>query len=186
MYQGFVFDRAGKMDPSHDKGAESGLECHQGVIMPMQLNFYQSLSWNKTAETWKPGEPPTPEFQLAYDKDVDAESISWGVGNFGGHGNGGGNIIFRLREGIERFVISDVDNPSATAIAQSDIAVMWDYVTTNPSAFSHIPGGSNVLWMDGHTTFQKYPNLDFPANKGHAAFIGAWFGNRFTGGSCFG
>jgi prepilin-type N-terminal cleavage/methylation domain-containing protein/prepilin-type processing-associated H-X9-DG protein len=178
MYIGFVFDRAGMMDPSMDKGAQSGLPCHEGVIIPEQFNRWQGISWNTTALTWKHPEPPTPNFQLAYDKDVVSPNLV-------GHGNGGGDTIFRLREGVERFVISDVNNPSATAIAQSDIAMMWDYIASNPGAFSHIPGGANVLYMDGHTEFQKYPGLDFPVNKGFAGFIGAWFGDRFTGGSCF-
>ncbi len=80
----------------------------------------------------------------------------------------------RLREGIERFFITDINNPGAGAEAQSSIAVMWDAWSTeaetggrgtpkraNPLTFNHIPGGSNVLFMDGHVRFIRY-NADYP------------------------
>jgi prepilin-type N-terminal cleavage/methylation domain-containing protein/prepilin-type processing-associated H-X9-DG protein len=70
--------------------------------------------------------------------------------------------VYRLREGIERFFITDINNPAATAKAQSDIPVMWDTIWTPSngdfSYFSHIPGGGNVLYMDGHVSFLKYPS----------------------------
>ena len=68
-----------------------------------------------------------------------------------------------LREGIERFVITDINNPGASASAQSDAAVMWDNSYTNNGAltdlgsFNHVPGGANILFMDGHVEFAKYP-----------------------------
>ena len=70
----------------------------------------------------------------------------------------GGNVIYRLREGIERFMITDINNPAASAMAQSEVPIMWDAIggTTVP-AFNHIPGGCNVLYMDGHVEFKKYP-----------------------------
>ncbi len=75
---------------------------------------------------------------------------------------------YRLREGIERFFITDINNPSASNRAQSDIAVEWDLVRMNPSSFNHLPGGANVLFMDGHVDYLKYPskhpiNRAFPA-----------------------
>lgn len=63
---------------------------------------------------------------------------------------------YRLREGIERFFITDINNPAATTLAQSTLAVSWDVVTQDPSLFSHIPGGANVLYMDGHVDFVRY------------------------------
>ena len=67
--------------------------------------------------------------------------------------------IYRLREGIERFFISDINNPAATAKAQSEISVMWDRVYPSPGEFTHVPGGANVLFMDGHVQFERYdPN----------------------------
>ena len=76
----------------------------------------------------------------------------------GPSGNAGGDTIFRLREGIERFMITDINNPGASAMGQSELPIMWDRGTILEGLnFNHIPGGSNVLYMDGHTEFQKYP-----------------------------
>jgi prepilin-type N-terminal cleavage/methylation domain-containing protein/prepilin-type processing-associated H-X9-DG protein len=73
-----------------------------------------------------------------------------------GMGNGGGTTVYRLREGIERFLITDINNPAASAQAQSSLPVMFDLVAIDPKAFNHIPGGSNILYMDGHVSFVKY------------------------------
>ena len=64
--------------------------------------------------------------------------------------------IYRFREGVERFFITDVNNPAASAQSQSDISVMWDRVYNLPGDFTHVPGGANVLFMDGHCEFVKY------------------------------
>ena len=71
---------------------------------------------------------------------------------------GGGDTIYRLREGIERFVITDINNPAGSAVAQSGIPVMWDHLTPQIVGSCHIPGGMNVLYMDGHVTFHSYPD----------------------------
>ena len=68
----------------------------------------------------------------------------------------------RLREGIERFAITDINNPAGSASAQSEALVMWDNsytVNGAPGAnnFNHVPGGANALFMDGHVEFAKYP-----------------------------
>jgi len=76
-----------------------------------------------------------------------------------GTGNSGGNTLYRLREGIERFLITDINNPAASAQAQSEVCVIWDMIATNPSSqnqFNHVPGGCNVLYMDGHVEFIRY------------------------------
>jgi len=90
-------------------------------------------------------------------------------------GTGGGPVLYRLREGIERFLITDVTNPAGSAQAQSSIPVMMDTVrgtqranrAFNPTlvaSFNHVPGGANVLFMDGHVEFIKYPGK-YPVNK---------------------
>ena len=86
-------------------------------------------------------------------------------------GNGSGSKIYRLREGIERFLVTDINNPSASSRAQSDIWVMFDTISTNVKYFNHVPGGSNVLYMDGHVEFIRYPGR-VPANTGMALFLG--------------
>ncbi len=76
----------------------------------------------------------------------------------------------RLRDGIERFFITDINNPAAGAEAQSSIAVKFDSWSPgeqadirpgrSPSAgmmnFNHVPGGANVLFMDGHVEFVRF------------------------------
>ncbi len=85
-----------------------------------------------------------------------SEKVDQDIGNMGGWGNGGGDTLYRLREGIERFLITDINNPAASAQAQSTLPIMLDQLATDPAAFNHIPGGANVLFMDGHVAFQKY------------------------------
>jgi len=76
--------------------------------------------------------------------------------------------VYRLREGIERFFITDINNPAASAKAQSEIAVMYDQVSTNVVTFNHVPGGGNVVYMDGHVEFLKYPSK-YPVSRTWAA-----------------
>ena len=95
----------------------------------------------------------------------------------------------RLRDGIERFFITDINNPAAGAQAQSSIAVLFDVWAAgqrDPGRptweqghfggdadsllnFNHVPGGSNVLYMDGHVEFlrygEKYPVQWLDANQ---------------------
>ncbi|MCP4639397.1 MAG: DUF1559 domain-containing protein, partial [bacterium] len=84
----------------------------------------------------------------------------WDVGT--GQGNGGGDMLYRIREGIERFFVSDINNPAATAQSQSSIPIMLDVISgakpATAGTCNHIPGGSNVLYMDGHVSFLRYPN----------------------------
>jgi len=78
------------------------------------------------------------------------------------HADLGATTVHRLREGIERFFITDINNPAASAQAQSDIAVMHDMLAATTmveasSVANHVPGGGNVLFMDGHVAFVRYP-----------------------------
>ncbi len=75
------------------------------------------------------------------------------------YGSGGGSVAYRLREGIERFLISDINNPAASAVAQSELPAMWDQIDEDED-FSHIPGGCNVLYVDGHVEWQRYPSAN--------------------------
>jgi len=81
-----------------------------------------------------------------------------------GLGSGSGDTVLRLREGIERFLISDINNPASSSKAQSEVWVMSDTLSTEVSLFNHLPGGANVLYMDGHVSFIKYPG-EQPVNE---------------------
>lgn len=96
--------------------------------------------------------------------------------NFAGMGfmPGGGDTLFRLREGIERFLITDINNPGASAQAQSVVPIVWDHVTTNVKDFAHVPGGANVLYLDGHVDFLRYPNDKFPVTQDSARTFGRY------------
>jgi len=79
---------------------------------------------------------------------------------------------YRLREGIERFLITDINNPASSAQAQSTLAVWWDVLNTSVRDFNHIPGGCNVLFMDGHVEFIRYPSETFPVTEDMALIGG--------------
>ncbi len=88
------------------------------------------------------------------------------------------DTISRLREGAERFAITDINNPAGATTGQSEMVVMLDcwapgsvapwYAVTNSNqtTFNHLPGGSNVLYMDGHVKYCRYPN-DWPCMGGN-------------------
>ena len=74
-------------------------------------------------------------------------------------------MLLRLREGIERFMITDINNPAGASKAQSDIVLMTDFTKRHQGStankgwhFNHIPGGSNILFMDGHVEFGRFPS----------------------------
>jgi prepilin-type N-terminal cleavage/methylation domain-containing protein/prepilin-type processing-associated H-X9-DG protein len=73
------------------------------------------------------------------------------------HESYGPTTLYRLREGVERFLITDINNPAAGAFAQSEIAHMFDTVAPDTARFNHVPGGGNALYMDGHVEYQRYP-----------------------------
>ena len=63
----------------------------------------------------------------------------------------GREMVPRLRQGIERFMITDINNPGASAHSQSEIPVMFETMDPdNPQE------GYNVLYMDGHVEYVLY------------------------------
>ena len=67
--------------------------------------------------------------------------------------------FIRLREGVERFMITDINNPGGSAEVQSTIPVMWDWPDNHQQGW-----GGNVLYMDGHVEWQPYPG-EFPMTE---------------------
>lgn len=78
------------------------------------------------------------------------------------------NVIPRLRKGVETLFNKDPDNPAAGNRASSEIPVFWDRTesysygapagaaSSGVTMFNHIPGGANVLYLDGHVEFVGY------------------------------
>jgi prepilin-type N-terminal cleavage/methylation domain-containing protein/prepilin-type processing-associated H-X9-DG protein len=101
-------------------------------------------------------------------------------------GSGGGSKVLRLKEGAERFLITDINNPGGAAQAQSEIPVMWDQMMTGSGdtefileklKYCHPPGGSNCLYMDGHVEFKRYPDPNpraVPAGQLTTMIGGLW------------
>jgi len=105
------------------------------------------------------------------DTDYDVSSV---VPQLAGYGSAiGSSTMMRTKEGIERFFITDINNPAAGAAAQSTIPFMWDILSAQPSEFNHVPGGANVLYLDGHVEFKKYPG-EFPLTDPMAKMAGGY------------
>lgn len=152
LYLGWVFDKADSDDPTYDMGTLGGIIPSMAGITGMGpkqvvdsiLSIFIPFLSARDAS-------------LA-DQDVTVEM---------GLGNGTSDKVYRLREGVERFMITDINNPGASAMAQSTIWVMGDMIGVNPTFYNHIPGGSNILYMDGHVEFARYQQFGpGPVNSG--------------------
>jgi len=100
-----------------------------------------------------------PNMVAFMDEDVHLPPEFWGLGT------GNGDTIFRLRDGIERFFITDINNPGRGSVSPSQLPIMFDTIRTDVADFNHIPAGGNILYMDGHVDFVKYPD-----NKGRIPY----------------
>ncbi|HNR30727.1 MAG TPA: DUF1559 domain-containing protein [Candidatus Hydrogenedentes bacterium] len=172
-----------------------------GVIQPWELSKepYDYSGWAIMDDVNimgpKLGMAPDPEFKRCQEQDF--VGTPWGelcARNFSeeplgrasdedftteqfagmGYMPGGGDTLYRLRQGIERFLITDINNPGASARAASMIPVLWDHVSARVDAFSHAPGGANVLYLDGHVQFRRYPDERFPVTRNSAYIFGRY------------
>lgn len=109
------------------------------------------------------------------DADVDIDAMNGVLGNPLGVNTD--KSILRLREGVERFLITDINNPASSARAQSESWIMDDWVSTDSGQeFNHVPGGSNVLYLDGHVEFLRY-QAAWPVNAQMAILQSTYFGD---------
>ncbi len=145
LYLGVVHDQDGPNDPGTDVSA---------IASMMSLTITGDIS-SQLSEVMMTT-LATPLLAGGWDYAAAAELASKDVAVTSGLGNGGGDTVYRLREGIERFMISDINDPAATAMGQSEIFIMLDNFSAGVDSFNHVPGGANVLWMDGHVTFMRY------------------------------
>ncbi len=167
IYFGYLIDQADGTDPTLAAPAIPGGGGSQNI--PVQLfQIFVSLSGESALGATKPLAPAT----------TGADALAALLGDIGvasGAGNNGGTTVLRLREGVERFLITDINNPASGAEAQSTIPCMWDIVSINPNGageYNHVPGGGNVLYMDGHVAWSKYDSLgDFPINAAFGSTV---------------
>jgi len=167
VYLGWVTDQADVGDPVVPAGNPFGVP--EG-ISAQQLATFLELTIAGALDTDIPADPEGAAEALDEDIDVSDSPVGDGLGN------GGSDTIFRLREGVERFLITDINNPGIAQTAASDLPVMWDGITifanSKGASFNHTPGGGNVLYMDGHVEFLRYPSDEFPINEPNARITG--------------
>ena len=165
VYLGFMYDRCDDLPENMDAAVNhiDGIDDFiEGLVIPDEepipvqfveqwIAIYTSLEMLTHLMANYPANPFILGPMACLDNDTTSPRLA-------GYGTGGGNTVYRLREGIERFTITDINNPAAGAEAQSKIFVMFDMVSANVEDFNHVPGGGNVLFMDGHVEFLRYPN----------------------------
>ena len=175
-YYAWVLDKANSNDPTVDLSVAWGGDWPS---IPVTGQF--AAFWDGFSQIYDPltDAADCAKRQVSLDQDIPMPSYarSWYMNDVTSAGNGSGDTIFRTREGIERFMITDINNPGASAMAQSEIPVMWDEVSTNLMAYNHIPGGSNVLYLDGHVKFHRYPSSDYPVNPQFSQIWGVFVDN---------
>jgi prepilin-type N-terminal cleavage/methylation domain-containing protein/prepilin-type processing-associated H-X9-DG protein len=157
-YWSWLLDKVGDDDPAATL-ASFAIYFNRPNSTPAPAQFMEILEYLEREITPLNHEGPI-------DNDVPVQTI--------GTGNGGSSTVFRLREGIERFLITDINNPAGSAKAQSEIWIMHDAVSPIIKNFNHVPGGANVLYMDGHVEFIKFPGPP-PVNALWATAVGGVF-----------
>ncbi len=158
-YWGWVFDRVSDTDPSVPMGGTFARVFGTTSDAHAPLQMIEGFLSLASVIATMPG-------SSGADNDMTVGTA--------GLGNGGGQTVYRIREGIERFLITDINNPAAGAQAQSTVWVMHDAISTEVGNFNHVPGGSNVLYMDGHVAFVRYPG-EAPVTPILAEMIGGLF-----------
>ncbi len=174
LYYGFVFDKCDREAPTVDAalfGAEYAAD------LPAQLVYLMTMIAYLEGEAFLQGplgdQNPDNDYLLNQDlQDEMKHAMISGMADPPGQplGNANTDTLYRLREGVERMLITDINNPGASAYAQSTVPVLWDVVSARISGaaqFNHAPGGANVLYMDGHVQFLRYPG-QFPVSEGFA------------------
>ncbi len=190
VYTGYALDMNDDDDPTVDIGPLLGLSGTlttpsqiSGVLIGLQVDVPSGLGGCTGNDLFDDceGNDSFGDEDLDFDGNVPTAGAIVGTAV----GNAGGSIVFRLREGIERFLITDINNPAASAVGQSELPVAWDLASSNTAAalgdagngillFNHVPGGGNVLYLDGHVSFVRYPGT-FPISRNFADLV-SFFG----------
>jgi prepilin-type processing-associated H-X9-DG protein len=139
-----------------------GITLDPNALVPQQLlEGILPVALNMIGGNWA-------DAQNQVQEDLEASTPGMGTG-------GEGTTIYRLREGIERFLVTDINNPAASAKAQSEIWIMGDSISTNVESYNHIPGGSNILYLDGHVAYSRYPVGGFGVAPVNNALANSFF-----------
>ncbi len=83
------------------------------------------------------------------------------------------NTVMATRQGVTRFLITDINAPWRGHVSDAEVPLMFDLISYNVMDYNHVPGGANILYMDGHVDYHRYPQMHpYPASR-------AW-ANAFT------
>jgi len=143
VYWGWAFDKLGDESAKISIGKNAGL--HVGIpphtVVPMQLKY--ALDTGNLDEDFK---IPSKDSEV--------------------FGNASGDTVYRLREGVERFLMTDTNDPKVSAKVQSILPIMHDlfYLSKDSKdgwVTNHIPAGMNVLYLDGHVDYLRYETPEF-------------------------
>ena len=178
-YFGTCFDRLRETDP-----VLSGVEAQKlfdfvgagtvpaGLMAPAQLvAWLKAVVYTGITKVSGMGGGPYGANTQAMTLGTSDYNLADKLVGYPGVGNGGGDMIYHLKEGVERFAITDINNPAASALAASEIFVMLDTFSAQTDLFNHVPGGCNILYLDGHVQFEKYPN-EQPLTRAFATMLG--------------
>jgi len=143
---------------------------------------YIYISWMVTKDsealagmatfTWLDEVMPITHFASDGWRDKNMNIASFG---FSGYGNTGGSVVNRLSSGVDRFLISDINQIlTGKESGASVVPILWDQLSTDITQYSHVPAGMNVLFLDGHVEFKRYDKTtsDFPMSPFYAALNG--------------
>jgi len=174
-------DLRGKEEYAAGRWRETGVSGHPGPrpsILPCRIDdlSYHYIPWLFRAE-WIMDDA-TMDFStdfygafldtLEYAGQPNSSSREWSFADASGRRH----HVFPLRQGVERVLITDINAPWRGHSSASDIPIMFDHLSTNPLYFNHLPGGANILYMDGHVDFAKYPQRDpYPVTRAWAMLV---------------
>ncbi len=142
--------------------------AYTGVMLTKDSEALGALA----AYSWMDEAMPLTHFSSDGWRDRNMNISSFG---FSGSGNAGGSTINRLAAGVDRFLISDINQIlTGRESGSSVVPVQWVQLSTMISEYSHVPAGINVLFLDGHVEFKRYDKntSDFPMSPLNAALNG--------------
>ncbi|MCC6794720.1 MAG: type II secretion system protein [Candidatus Hydrogenedentes bacterium] len=77
----------------------------------------------------------------------------------GHHAPGNSDTYHRTRLAFSKIFITDINDPGKTAASDSQIPVLFDSTSLmGANLMGHDQKGGNVLFLDGHTEFKRYPD----------------------------